>query len=321
MLISRGPLRVSLFGGGSDLPSFTESNQGCVLSFAIHQSVYVIGHPFKHRDGLLLKYSSTEDVQNPDELRHPIAREVLMRYSIRNYDIAVMSDVPAGTGLGSSSAFTVAMLAFARAVRGLDSTPYDLANEAAEIEIDVLKEPIGRQDQWASAFGGFNKLVFDGSRVSVERISISAAVQNQIEANCFLLPVGHPRRTAEVLGRQLADSESGIERERMTGQLAALVERGIEAINGNIDDLGPLLDQAWTIKKQLFDHVSTSKINDLYRLGINSGATGGKLLGAGVGGYLLFYVPQVSHRTFREVFPNLQTISICQSGGGIIYES
>jgi D-glycero-alpha-D-manno-heptose-7-phosphate kinase len=232
-----------------------------------------------------------------------------------------MSDVPAGTGLGSSSAFTVAMLAFARAARGLQSTPYDLANEAAEIEIDVLKEPIGRQDQWASAFGGFNRLVFEGTRVGVERIPISSEVKKRIEASCYLISAGAPRRTAEVLGRISIDAVSKVERNRMTGQLAALVGRGLDAIQGNLDDLGPLLDEAWSVKKQVFNGVSNPEIDELYRFGIQSGATGGKLLGAGTSGYLLFYVPQKSWRTFKDAFPKYQAISICESGGGIIHES
>ena len=135
MLISQGPLRVSLFGGGSDLPAFLESNEGAVLSFAIDRRVFIVGHPFTHRAGIVLKYSQSEDVESATELKHPIAREVLSRYGVTDIDIAIMSDVPAGTGLGSSSSFTVAFLAFVRNLCGLISTPEDLAREACDIEI------------------------------------------------------------------------------------------------------------------------------------------------------------------------------------------
>lgn len=127
MLIAQGPLRVSLFGGGSDLPAFLERNEGAVLSFAIDKRVYVVGHPFTHRRGILLKYSKSEDVESPEQLQHPIARVVLERYGLNDMDISVMSDVPAGTGMGSSSAFTVAILAFARHLKKVATNSVDLA--------------------------------------------------------------------------------------------------------------------------------------------------------------------------------------------------
>ena len=190
MLIAQGPLRISLFGGGSDLPAFLANNDGAVLSMAIDRCVYIAGHPFTHRDGILLKYSKTEDVPSPDALQHPIAREVLGRYNINNVDLAVMADVPAGTGLGSSSAFTVAFLSLVRQLKGLPSTPVDLAREACEIEIDVLREPIGYQDQWASALGGINVLRFSASEVQVERAAVDASTVRSLENNLHLIAVG-----------------------------------------------------------------------------------------------------------------------------------
>ncbi len=152
MLICQSPLRVSLLGGGSDLPSFLEHNDGAVLSFAINRRVFIIGHQFTHRMGILLRYSQTEDVTQPEFLKHPIARTILNRYDINDIDLVVMSDVPAGTGLGSSSSFTVALLAFVRYKCKIPTTAEDLAWEACEIEIDTLREPIGYQDQWAERY-------------------------------------------------------------------------------------------------------------------------------------------------------------------------
>ena len=147
MLIAQGPLRVSLFGGGSDLPAFLNANEGAVLSFAIDRRVFIVGHPFTHREGIVLKYSKSEDVRSASDLQHPIAREVLTRYGVTDIDIAVMSDVPAGTGLGSSSSFTVAFLAFVRHACGIPSTPVDLARH---LDTSAQPELLTRVRGWVA---------------------------------------------------------------------------------------------------------------------------------------------------------------------------
>jgi D-glycero-alpha-D-manno-heptose-7-phosphate kinase len=321
LLISRAPLRVSLFGGGSDLPAYLRRNDGAVLSFAIKHSVFVIGHPFKHRNGLLLKYSRTEDVSEPEMLTHPIAREVFRRYSINHFDVAVMSDVPAGTGLGSSSAFTVACLAFARAASQHESTAFDLAYEAADIEINVLGEPIGRQDQWASAYGDLNRLSFSGSSVRVEKIAISSEVRRKLETNLFLVAVGSPRRANDVLVRHLESFDKGSKAEEITRRIASMVNEGVAALQRNIDDIGPLLHRAWRLKREVSSHVSNSTVDEMYEDGLSAGATGGKLLGAGGSGYMLFYVPEASQQGFADRFRGAFRIEISFAGGGIIHDS
>lgn len=321
MLIAQGPLRVSLFGGGSDLPAFLAENEGAVLSFAIDRRVFIVGHPFTHREGILLKYSHSEDVARSADLRHPIAREVLGRYGVSDIDIAVMSDVPAGTGLGSSSSFTVAFLAFVRHYCGIASTPVDLAREACEIEIDVLKEPIGYQDQWASALGGVNLIRFRGAGVEVESIGLGAAEIAALEANLHLVPVGAPRSASELLARQGSGVSTGSKGEDVTRRMVALVEHGRRALLGGMDDLGPLLDEAWQLKREVAAGVSNLEVDDLYARGLASGATGGKLLGAGGSGYLAFYVPASEHERFSATFPRRLGFRISSQGAGVIHES
>lgn len=321
MLIAQGPLRVSLFGGGSDLPAFLTANEGAVLSFAVDRRVFIVGHPFTHREGIVLKYSRTEDVAQPSDLQHPIAREVLTRYGVTDIDIAVMSDVPAGTGLGSSSSFTVAFLAFVRHACGIPSTPVDLAREACEIEIEVLKEPIGYQDQWASALGGVNVIRFDKADVDVESVGMRARDVSALEANLHLVPVGRPRSASDLLAKQGGGLTAGSKGENVTRRMVGLVRQGKQALLTAMDDLGPLLDEAWALKREVAEGVSNPDVDDLYARGLAAGATGGKLLGAGGGGYLAFYVPTGEHERFAAQFPKRLGFRISTQGAGVIHES
>lgn len=321
MLISQGPLRVSLFGGGSDLPAFLDRHDGAVLSFAINRRVYVVGHPFTHRSGILLKYSQTEDVSYSDELLHPIAREVLGRYNVNNIDIAIMSDVPAGTGLGSSSSFTVAFLAFVRQLTGRSSTPAGLAQEACEIEIETLQEPIGYQDQWASALGGINILRFSGTTVSAEPLALDPATVTALQENLHLVPVGGSRSAGQLLKRQSTALTSGSKEEHATHALVGLVDQGKQALESSLDDLGPLLHEAWELKQQTSPMITNSIVSAAYSRGIEAGATGGKLLGAGGAGYLAFYVPSNKHDEFAHAFPTRLDFTVSFEGAGVIHDS
>ena len=321
MLIAQAPLRVSLFGGGSDLPAFLEHNDGAVLSFAIDRRVFIVGHPFTHRTGIVQKYSISEDVEHPGLLRHPIAREVLARYGVSDIDLAVMSDVPAGTGLGSSSSFTVAFLAFVRHVCGQVSTPADLAREACEIEIDVLREPIGFQDQWASALGGINVLRFGGGAVHVEQLGLRAADVASLESRLHLVPVGKPRSASDLLAKQSQSLAAGSSAENLTRRMVALVKQGQHALSWNMDDIGPLLHEAWQLKREVAPDVTNPDVDQQYQRGMSSGATGGKLLGAGGSGYIAFYVPAHAQEQFHESFPQRLDFRISSQGAGVIHES
>lgn len=321
MLIAQAPLRVSLFGGGSDLPAYLQHHNGAVLSFAIDRRVYLIGHPFTHRSGVLLKYSKTEDVASSAELEHPIAREVFTRYAIENMDVAVMADVPAGTGMGSSSSFTVGCIVFASALRKLNKSPRDLAVEACEIEIETLREPIGMQDQWASALGGINVLEFSNDEVLHRPIYLDTTVRRQLESNIFLVPVGGSRSASDLLTHQIKELSSDPKTVKLTRQIVSLVPQGERAMTHNLDDLGPLLDNAWRLKRELTSGVSNDEVDSLYSTGIKAGATGGKLLGAGSSGYLAFYVPETSHEKFSATVKERLSFGIAHQGAGIIHES
>lgn len=321
MLIAQGPLRISLFGGGSDLPAFLERNEGAVVSLAIDKRVYVVGHPFTHRRGILLKYSKSEDVVDPNHLQHPIARVVLDRYGLNDIDIAVMSDVPAGTGMGSSSSFTVAFLAFVRHLLGIPTERVDLAREACEIEIDVLKEPIGYQDQWASALGGINFIRFSGGEVETEPIGLGSSDIERLESNVHLVPVGSPRSASSLLSIQSAEIRRGSRAEKVTQSLVKLAVRGKRALLEDMDSVGPLLDEAWRLKKELAPHVTNSNVNSVYNRGLGAGASGGKLLGAGASGYLAFYVPSSEHERFRHAFRERLEFRVSSQGAGVVYIS
>lgn len=322
MIIAQAPLRVSLFGGGSDLPAYLEASDGAVLSFAIDKRVYIVGHPLTHREGLILKYSRYEDVQYSTELQHPIARVILGRYGLQNMDIAVMSDVPAGTGLGSSSSFTVALISFVRNALGLKTTASDLAKEAIDVEINVLGEPIGFQDQWAAAVGGINLIRFHGlNEVEIERIAISAINQQSLQKSLILLPIGKTRSASALLQKQGQSLKENPRTRRITQELVAQVDEGKKALVGEIDTLGPLLHEAWQLKREISSSISNSDIDELYVHAMNSGSTGGKLLGAGGSGYLACYVPQSNIDRFKSTFHQNLQFSIAESGAGIIYEN
>lgn len=322
MIIAQAPLRISLFGGGSDLPAFLEHNDGAVLSFAINRRIFIVGHPFIHRSGIVLKYSKQEDVAKADELQHPIAREILSRYSVSDIDIAIMSDVPAGTGLGSSSSFTVALLAFVRHLNGLKSTAVDLAKEACEIEIETLKEPIGYQDQWASALGGLNLIQFKGNKtVTVEKIGLDADSLRQLEESIYLIPIGSPRSASKLLKEQSASLNKGSNATELTAKLVSQVELGKQALLTDVNQIGPLLHEAWMTKKAISQGVSSAHVDQAYAHVMSTGATGGKLLGAGGSGYLACFVPEINRAQFIQNNPSFTTIEISQSGAGIIHES
>lgn len=321
MLICQAPLRISLFGGGSDLPAFLENNDGKVLSTAIDRRVFVIGHKSRYVSGIQLRYSKVETVDQPELLEHPIARVVLSRYGLNNLEIAILSDIPAGTGLGSSSAFTVALLVFARTITGMRFTAADIATEACEVEIDILKEPIGFQDQWISAIGGIQKMTFRGRSVATEPLLLSTPDLKVLETSIFLVPVGQPRKASDFLSVQSEALKQGGQITEATRRLVALVEPGGRAMQEDHLRLGRLLDQAWRIKREITGDISNPTIDKVYQTGLRAGATGGKLLGAGGGGFFMFVVPEVSRDEFRANFPNAFSVRLGAEGAGVVHAS
>lgn|GEM_PF-731932 len=323
LIVSQGPLRVSLLGGGSDLPTFLEFDEGHALGFTIDKRVYVVGHPFWHRSGIRLRYSRSEDVRNTSQIEHPIAARVFANYGINDIDVAVMSDVPAGTGLGSSSAFTVALLSFSRSLVGRESDPLELAEEAIQVEVDQLQEPIGYQDHWLSALGGLNLLHFpisqeSGSLPRIESILLRRESSEQLARNLRLVPVGKPRSASALLIDQQTLLQKSTKKRSLTRELGSLAIHGGHAIRNDIDSLGPLMKEAWSLKVEINPHVSNSEVDSLVDLVMRNGATGAKLLGAGASGFVAAYVPDEYAKKFNSLqLPEL-TYTLTTKGAGLL---
>lgn len=301
MIISRTPLRISFAGGGSDLPSYYLKHGGAVLSTTIDKYIYIAVHRYFSSNQSLLKYSKTELVNNNDEIQHPLFRECMKLVDVTGLDISSMADVPAGTGLGSSSAFAVSLLNVLHAYKHEAVSAEYLASTACDIEINRLGDPIGKQDQYAAAYGGLNFIRFnyDGS-VNVEKVVMDPAVKAQLERNLILLYTGTKHSASAIL------QEQGKEMQRLDKQqvMHKMVEMAYElkdALEHNqIDDFGRILNEGWLLKRSLANSISNPLVDTLYNSGIEAGALGGKLLGAGGAGFVLFYCPEEKQSAFRE---------------------
>jgi len=321
MIITRTPFRVSFVGGGSDLREFYSKNgYGAVISTAIRKYMYIVIHPYFHNK-IRIKYSRTEDVDNADEIKHPIVRECLKRVGIeKGVEIASFADIASGTGLGSSSAFTVGLLNALHAYRGKVVSKHRLAAEACEIEIDVLKEPIGKQDQFAAAYGGINYIRFNRDEtVDVSPILLTESFKSRFEKHFCLYYVGGQRKSRDVLSEQKNNLSHDTTKFNYMKKILDLVEDFKEILNAkNIDAIGPILHEVWLCKKKLSTGITNETINQLYDEATKYGAKGGKLLGAGGTGFLL--VCHDDHEILRQRL-GLRTlpVSIDREGTKIIF--
>jgi D-glycero-alpha-D-manno-heptose-7-phosphate kinase len=290
MIISRTPLRVSFVGGGSDLPSFYDEHGGAVVSTAVDKWIHVVVARRFERD-IRVSYSQTEIVDDAASVRHELVREALQRTGIpRGVDVLTLADVPAqGTGLGSSSAVTVGLLNALYAFQGVYKAPLQLAEEAAQIEIDVLGKPIGRQDQYAAAVGGLNLIEFlpRGGGTRVEPIVTSREAVERLHRSLLFFYTGRHRSADGVLRHQNAAIQNGaaVGALRQMRDLAYELRGRLAA--GDADAVGGLLHRNWELKRSLVDGVSDGEIDRWYESALDAGAAGGKLLGAGSGGFLL----------------------------------
>jgi len=291
MIVTRTPFRVSFAGGGSDLKEFYSKNEyGAVASAAINKYMYIVIHPYFH-DKIRLKYSKTEDVEHIDEIQHPIVRECLKKVELgKGVEIASFADVPAGTGLGSSSAFTVGLLNALYAYKGRAVSKERLAAEACEIEIDILGEPIGKQDQYAAAYGNINYIRFNKDEtVDVSPILLTESARKILESNLCLYYVGGKRRSADILTEQ-RNNMSKEDKFQNLKKMVTLTDELRDSLQGeNIKAVGSILHKGWLYKKELANGISNKDIDNLYDVAIRYGAMGGKLLGAGGTGFLLIY--------------------------------
>lgn len=293
MIIARSPLRITLGGGGTDLPSYYREHEGFLIAAAINKYVYVtVTRPFS--EGVYLKYSELEHVESVDEVQHPIIREALRMLNLRTpqIEITTLADIPAGTGLGSSGSFTTALLEALHAHRHQLIHPQDLAALACHIEIDRLAEPVGKQDQYIAAYGGLTCFTFHrDDSVSAVPLKVSMDTLFDLEDNVLLFFTGFSRSAGGILTDQ--DTRTKNSDDAMLTNLHFVKELGYRSRDaleaGNTVQFGELMHEHWEHKKRRSGGMSNQEIDEWYELGMKNGAVGGKLVGAGGGGFLMFY--------------------------------
>lgn len=323
MIITRTPFRISFAGGGSDLADYYEKYGGSVVSVTINKYMYLIMHPYFNKDSYLIKYSKTEMVNNVNDIKHPIINCLFKKYKISGVDFNSTADIPAGTGLASSSAFTVGLINLCNAYTDKYMNKEDIAKLACEIEIEDLKEPIGKQDQYACACGGLNFIEFykDGI-VDVEKLYLMSNAYHSLERNLLMFYTGKTRSAGSILAEQKKNTSQDEAKVRMLHKIVALSkDLKDELLKGNVDSMGDVLHTGWMYKKELAKGISNPDIDYYYDLAMKNGALGGKLLGAGGGGFLLFYVRDEKKEQLRKVLSDLKEISFNfdNKGTSIIY--
>ena len=321
MIISRTPLRVSLFGGGTDFYDYYSNFGGNFFSFAIDKYIYISAHSLVDSSDILLKYSKTERVKDASKIEHPVFREICQEYNLKKLDFSVSSDVPAKTGLGSSSAFTVGLLNTVRCLLKINRDPSTLVKEACKIEISKLNEPIGVQDQNAVAFGGVAKyeILKDGT---TKRYSYAdhAYFKEIASKNFVLVRVSGDRNLSSILTEQKRNLIAGSSLEHLHG-LNNLALNSIDIVSGGPKVIGQNLQIAWHLKKKLANQISNSELDSVMNNYIESGFYGAKLLGAGSSGYVLLVGPERKIKEIKESkkVQSLQ-INLDDFGSTIIYE-
>jgi D-glycero-alpha-D-manno-heptose-7-phosphate kinase len=303
MIVSRAPVRFSLGGGGTDLPSYSREHGGFVVAAAVDKFVFVcVARRFQ--ETIRLAYSESEIVDSVDQLKHRIFREALRKSGIqRGIELHSLADVPANTGLGSSSSFTVALVNGLHAFKREFVPIEQLAREACELEIDILKEPIGKQDQYISAYGGVSAMTFHpNGAVDVERLPLRDDVIDELESNLVIYYSGVERAAATVLREQAktisANKDDAVQRMHRIKALGHETKRIL--ISGKADTYGEMLHEHWTNKRALASNMADGAIDEHYDAARKAGAIGGKLMGAGGGGFFMFYVRADSRRRVHE---------------------
>lgn len=322
MIMVRAPFRISFIGGGSDFADFYSRNgYGAVLSTSIDKYMYIMIHSYFH-DKIRIKYSKTEDINEIDEIQHPLVKECLKLTGIeKGIEIASIADVPAGTGLGSSSSFTVSLLHALYTYRKDFVTKEKLAKEACRVEIDILKGPIGKQDQYAVSYGGLNYIRFNADETTfVESIICNPDIKKQLESNLLMFYVGNERKASQILSEQKENIKRGREYEILK-KIVNLAEKMRDSLNkGDIKNFGEILHEGWLLKKRLASKISNPLIDEYYDEALKAGAGGGKLLGAGYGGFLLFYCEPKYQKRVRDAL-NLRELKFKfdNEGSRIVY--
>jgi D-glycero-alpha-D-manno-heptose-7-phosphate kinase len=327
MTVSRTPLRVSFFGGGTDYPEYFAERRGAVLGMAIDQYVYVAALrltnmlDYRYR----ISYSRMEQVASLDAIEHPVVREAIRHYGFTHpLDISIMADLPARSGLGSSSSFTVGFLNLLFELLGRRVTKMDLAREAVQVERGLLGENVGVQDQHHAAFGGLNRFDFRGGRTRISPIQMTGPCQAALTSSLFLVYTGITRFASATLDEQMAKTKSGASDADLS-HLLTLVDQAQNVLEGDdpesmLTQFGAMLHEGWETKKRLSSKVSSPGIDALYDKARAAGSLGGKLCGAGSGGFLLMLVPEAAQSGFRSAMKDhaLIPVGLDTSGATIL---
>jgi D-glycero-alpha-D-manno-heptose-7-phosphate kinase len=311
MIISRTPLRMSFVGGGSDLPSFYREHGGAVVSTAIDKYIYVtVNRKFDH--GIRVSYSVTEEVERVDDIRHDLVRESLKYLELNGgVEITTIADIPSrGTGLGSSSSFTVGLLNALNAFKHRYVSSDRLGQDSCRIEIEICGEPIGKQDQYAAAFGGLNLIEFKpDDSVLVTPVICRPETQHAVQQGIMVFYTGIQRSASSLLKQQSSDMASSLDKRRAMQRMVALAYLLCDELqNNNVTAFGEILHENWELKKSMTAGVSNGDIDEWYATARAAGALGGKLLGAGAGGFLMFYAPPERHEAIRSALGGLREV-------------
>jgi len=327
MIISRTPFRISLFGGGTDYPTWFRKNGGAVLGTTINKFCYIsirtLPPFFEHRHRIV--YSRIELPQAIEEIQHPAVRAVLLEQRIQTgIEVQHHGDLPARSGMGSSSSFTVGLLNAVRAYQGLMSSPEWLATEAIRIEQDVLKEHVGSQDQIWAAYGGTNVITFDpDGGFQVSPVVIPDERRRELESHMMLFFTGFSRTAAVVAKKQIDNIDKRQNQLKVLQQIVGEACSILQQPRRSIAEIGSLLHESWALKKELADTISNPAIDGIYSAALDAGAVGGKLLGAGAGGFMLIIADPVAHARIREKLKCLVEVSFKIGSPGskiVVYE-
>jgi len=321
MIITKTPFRVSFCGGGSDMANFYEKYGGCVLSTSINKYCYISIHPYFNENQTLLKYSENELVDSPDQIKHRIFRQVLTDMGIHGVEISSTADIPGGTGLGSSSTFTVGLLNTLNCYNGKFVSKDKLAKLACEVEIEKLGNPIGKQDQYGAALGGLNFIKFnqDGS-VSHEPILMEGKTYKKLQKNLLMFYTGTTRSANTILAEQTKNITSDDKARNLLKMCGLAKDMKVALENNDISSFGKILDEGWQLKKELASGIANPAIDEAYEIAMKNGALGGKLLGAGGGGFLLFYCEEEKQDQLKKAIGLRELdFSFERDGTSVIY--
>jgi D-glycero-alpha-D-manno-heptose-7-phosphate kinase len=312
MIVSRTPLRMSFVGGGSDMESFYKKNGGAVVSTSINKYIYLSANK-KFAPGYRLSYSKQETVQSIDDIQHQLFRECLRLFDVKDFlEISSIADIPSsGSGLGSSSSFTVGLINLLSAYQGVTLSTTSIADIACEVEIGICGSPIGKQDQFAAALGGMNKIIFnqDGT-TDIEAVNCDPKHIKTFNDSIIVFHTGQSRDANRILASQNLEMAK-LDKQKIVSEMVSLCDPFIEQVKlGDVEGIGRLLDYGWRLKKSVLNSISNSDIDKNYALAKAAGAIGGKLLGAGQQGFLVFCAHPNNHLAIEKALSGLKRLPV-----------